>query len=456
MLVSVGTLLLRWRARGGARWLIPAGRPLLVVIAAFLFSGIGIAHAAGNTLPELIGAALAQYPSLRSQEERERGAQADIEAARWQFWPTPSVSVERASAAHGDLGYQGDASVTYLRVQQPLWTGGRLSGGLSRAEAKLLAARADLQDARQQLALRVIQAWSEAVVAGLKLRAYEASKSIHERLLALVRRRQQEGASAQADVALAASRLSALQADLDAARAQSDTARARLHLLTGRTVPADLGAGALPIRERALDSLLNAARGQSPQLEKTRAIERVAEAEVEVARASISPEVYLRVERQFGNYLQLHQPPQTRVFVGLSTALGAGLSSLSGVDSALAQQRAAQDDLQTQQLALDDQVQADYTLALTARTRRAALEETRGAAADVLASYERQFLAGHKQWQDLMNAAREQAQNEAQLADAVGAQQLANWRLAVMSRGLDVVLGETLPGYRASGMQVRQ
>lgn len=113
--------------------------------------------------------------------------------------------------------------------------GGRLVGNLSRAEARLAAAEGDLQDAKQQLALRVIQAWSEALVAQMKLQAYEGSLSMHVRLLELVRRRHAEGASAQADVALASSRLSTLQSEHDAAKAQRDTARERLRLLTEST-----------------------------------------------------------------------------------------------------------------------------------------------------------------------------------------------------------------------------
>lgn len=323
--------------------------------------------------------------------------------------------------------------------------GGRLVGNLSRAEARLAAAEGDLQDAKQQLALRVIQAWSEALVAQMKLQAYEGSLSMHVRLLELVRRRHAEGASAQADVALASSRLSTLQSEHDAAKAQRDTARERLRLLTGRPLVGELAAALMPARESELSALLSKARIQSPQLYKSRALARVAEAEIDIARAAVSPELYVRLERQYGNFLQAHQPPVNRAFIGISTALGAGLSSLSGIDVAVAQHRAALEDIQTQQLALDDQVQADHTLAQAALTRRAGLENARLAAADVLNSYERQFLAGRKQWQDLMNAAREQAQSDTQLADAIGAQQLANWRLAVLSRGVDELISPGAP-----------
>ena len=54
-------------------------------------------------------------------------------------------------------------------------------------------------------------------------------------------------------------------------------------------------------------------------------------------------------------------------------------------------------------------------------------------------SWERQFLADRKQWQDLMNSARDQAMTDTQLADAIGSQQLSAWRLAILTRGLPTV-----------------
>lgn len=416
----------------------------MLILAVALLS-TGLAHA--QDVPELIGAAFAHHPLLRSQQGRRDAAQAGTEAARWQFWPTPSIEAERTTAFGGNSVARSNDTVTTLRLQQPLWTGGRLTGNLSRAEARTRAADAEFQEAKQQLALRVSQAWSEVLVAQYKLQAYQNGRAIHQRLLALVHRRQAEGVSAEADVALAGSRLSTLQAELDAVTAQSDTALERLRSLTGRPLRTEtLAQGQLPklpVHAITLAALLDASRALSPQLAKARSQAQVAQAEVEIARAALSPEVYLRLERQFGSTTVSQQAPQSRIFVGVSSSFGSGLSSLSGVESALAQQRAALEEEQVQKLALQEQVQADHTLALAAQARRAGLEGARRATAEVSESYERQFLAGRKQWQDLMNAAREQTQSEVQLADAVGAQQLASWRLAVYSRGVDAVINGT-------------
>jgi adhesin transport system outer membrane protein len=85
-------------------------------------------------------------------------------------------------------------------------------------------------------------------------------------------------------------------------------------------------------------------------------------------------------------------------------------------------------------------VQLDFTLVQAAQGRLEGLGSATRASVEVLDSYERQFLAGRKQWLDLMNAAREQAQSESQLADALGALQLSGWRLALWTSGVDGLL----------------
>jgi adhesin transport system outer membrane protein len=416
----------------------------LLVMAALLLASNS---QAATTLPGLLAETLSTYPALRMQRGLGEAAQAGIEGARWQFYPTPSIAVEQASSSSRDISYGGDNHVTTLRLQQPLWTGGRLTGNLNKAEANALIAQADFENTRQQLAVRLILAWGEGVAAQAKLRSFEQSKQAHARLLDQVKRRSEEGASAQADIQLARARLDATDAEVVSAKVQRDTALAKLANMAGHPLPKDslpdsIDPAAIDreIHGVTLDSLLEMAWQGSPQRIKGEAQVQQADAEIAIAGASLWPEVYLRAERQDGNFSVAGLPPQNRIFIGLSTALGAGLSAQSSINAARARQRAAQDDLLTQQLALREQVQVDYTMAGAAAQRRASLQRSLAANAEVTASWERQFLAGRKQWQDLMNAAREQAQAEAQLADAVGAEIVTRWRLLIITRGIDAVL----------------
>jgi adhesin transport system outer membrane protein len=143
--------------------------------------------------------------------------------------------------------------------------------------------------------------------------------------------------------------------------------------------------------------------------------------------------VYVRAERQWGNPTIRNAAPDNRVFVGLSTQFGAGLSALSNIRGARAQHEAALAEVEAQQRSVNEQVMADYALASQSEARLVALDASLGAAADVASSYDRQFLAGRKSWLDVMNAARELAQTESQIADIRAAQVVATWRLAILT-----------------------
>ena len=90
---------------------------------------------AGQVLERLMALALASHPSAQSQRAQLQSAQSGLDSARWQFYPTPSIAVEQAHTASTDPSYRGDNRVATLRLQQPLYTGGRLSAGMDKAKA---------------------------------------------------------------------------------------------------------------------------------------------------------------------------------------------------------------------------------------------------------------------------------------------------------------------------------
>ena len=140
---------------------------------------LGTMPAQSQSLPQLLEAATTQHPSVRNQQAQQRAALKGVDAAKWQFFPTPSVSVEGVNASKDDPSYAGDAQVTYLRLQQPLWTGGRLTINQDKARVNLDLAQANTADTQLQLALRVVQAYADWTSADLKVKAYQSSVETH-------------------------------------------------------------------------------------------------------------------------------------------------------------------------------------------------------------------------------------------------------------------------------------
>lgn len=414
-----------------AHWL---GAVCLVVLSMPTFTLAADAYG----IAELTRATMEQHPSLRGATARVDAAQSGVDAAKWQFWPTPSLSVEGVQN-DSNQAQNGDKGVGVFRLQQPVWTGGRLTNGLKRAEAGVLVAQAETDAVRQSLALRLIEAWSESVVSIRKIDAQQVSLESHQRLLAMVERRLAEGASALSDAMLARSRIDAIQAEIQLLQTQRDSALDKLRLLSkldlnNRNLVMSHQASAEI--QRSLGELLDRSKALSPQVLKARHAVDLARADAGTAKASLMPEVVLRYEYQAGNFNDANLPNASKLFLTLNSSLGAGLSSFAGVNASLAQLDAAMQEVDVQEQALYEQVQLDHGLIRAAEARVKALTTAKKASDDVFESYERQFLAGRKQWLDLMNAAREQAQSVSQLADAMGALELSRLRLLLLVAGV--------------------
>jgi adhesin transport system outer membrane protein len=396
-----------------------------------------------QTLPKLINDALLSHPSIASQRAQTQAAEIGIETAKWQYFPTPSVNTERVNAATGDPFYGGAKNVTTVRLQQPLWTNGRLSAGKDKAQATLAYETADLNETSLQISLKVAQTYADLLASHWRLQSTEQSLATHQKLLTQVQRRVELGAQSDADLQLAQTRLDSVKADLSATRARLESYTVRLKQLIGQsihfdTLLADLSAPVtLPIsQERALEVAL----AIHPSIQKARAQSQIQEAIVEENRSALMPDVYVRAERQYGAFSMLTSNSfQDRVFLGLTTQLGAGLSVWSNVKAAQAKSLAAQEEVHAQTLSISEQVLTDYAQAERLAEQTQALASALTSQEHVMSSHDRQFLAGRKSWTEVLNAARELAQAQAQLTDVKANHIAVSWRLALFVKGLEVV-----------------
>ncbi len=419
-------------------------RPVVCFCLTACVFALTLSPAQASGMIGLLNMAFEGNPLLQSQTRLIGAAQADVKGAIWQFYPTPSVSVEQVNASNGDASYSNrDGRVITFRLQQPLWTAGRLTAGVSRAEASVAVAQAQFEESRQQVALRTIAAWGEWKAGEQKSLALQESVETHQRLVALIRRRVEGGLSAVADDVLAQGRLEQVQAEAAVAKAQQASALARLEQLTGRRLEGP-GLGALVVAPvepvLQLQESLEKAWINSPTAAKLQAQIRQQEMDVEVRKAQMMPEVYARAEHQQGSFSSVGPSSANRFFIGLSATPGAGLSAQSAVEGALARVQALQAELESSRRNLIEQVTLEHVSALTQVQRRKSLEAGLSLTRDMVNSWDRQFLAGRKTWVEVMNAARELSQAQTSLADVNVTYVMATWRLVVLSEGVPAVL----------------
>ncbi len=275
-------------------------------------------------LQQLVMLALADHPAIQAQQSQKEASEAGVESAKWQFYPTPVVSMQSHYGSPKDRSYHSNPAVDEIR---------------------------------QTIALQVVQSNSDWLATFLKTQDHDKNMLIYERLREMVRRRVEQGASSESDLVLIVSRIESLIADKATANAQMNALLGRLGQLMDRNITNNELSNSItesyPLNDD-LQVMLDQAKLINPSIQKAKALAMVQEAIIEERRSSMYPDLAAGVEEQIGN--------------------------ISYVNSgARAQYQAALDEVESQGRTLSTQIIADYTLASLSKTRLLALKQSKQA-----------------------------------------------------------------------------
>lgn len=395
----------------------------------------GVASAPHRTL---MAELLIRHPAVQAALSQKTSAEHDTEGAKSQFLPTASVGLEKSTQSTNALT---DGRTTFVRLQQPLWTGGRLTAQLDKARAQEELANLTVSEQRLNLATRWLQLWAEVQGAELKSQAFTESETQHLKYVRQVQNRAKEGHAPLSDVQLSLSRFAGVQAELEQAKAQRQQAISKLEQMYGGPIPGQ-ALQSIAMRQaprnsakssRNTDQWVTMAMDIHPSLQKSIVTVNVLRADAGLAKSRIYPEVYLRGEVIHRDVNKNSQ----QLYVGLTTNFGAGLSSLSSVASAQARVQAQEQDIEVKRRDIADQINADLQTVESQTQRLSYLVQAHDTAEQFMQSSERQFKEGRRTWQELMNTAREKAQVLALMADTQSTLWLAQERLALMAFGVE-------------------
>lgn len=381
-----------------------ARRAIGLVLASLALGAAGAASSAALTLDEGLRLAVSSHPTVAARRSEREAAGMRLEAAEWGRYP--ALSAQYATD-------QAGRRFTTARLEQPLWTGGVITGQIDGAQAGVRGADASLTESQQEIMLRVVTAFTELGRVHARQLAAQANVAEHERLAALIARRVSNEVSPASDGVLASARLAQARAELT----QLDALAARARSALSQAVSRDVHEIALPsprtLGYPSLTLTIEAAQAFSPALRRLSAEEEAAGAEVAVRRGATRPRVVARYDRTFGG----REVEGDQFFVAVEFQPGAGLSSLAAVREAEARRNAARLAREGALRDLLDSLNADWadmeSLGRQARDLRAQVEST----TSVFDSFVRQYAVGRKSWLDVLNAQREASQARYALAD---------------------------------------
>ena len=404
----------------------------LVLTALTLMAGIAQAQQPTWTFEQVLASALASHPAMLGKRSAQAAARAEQEGAEWQRYPAFSAeaSTQNRSANTDQLGGENAGLV---RLEQPLWSGGRITASIDAAGSRFDAAGAALDEAKLDLSLRVVAAYTEAL--RQKARQQHATSGVreHENLLRMIRRRVEQEVSSLTDQRLAESRLYQAANDLSLATQALNNALAQLAQLSGNPVAEVSVQGVSELGAPAdFAAALTQALGWSPVLRRLAHEEEAANADIASKRSAYMPQLALRMERSVG------QVQDSRAMLVLTAQPGAGLSAGSGVDAAIAKREAARMAREAAERDARERITLDWNEWVAARLRLENANQSRSISTEVFESYTRQYVIGRKTWLDVLNAVRETTQSELSAEDARAQMLAASLRLRAQGGTLNL------------------
>lgn len=387
-----------------------------------------------TTLDTLIERVLETHPKLGASRMQIKASKSGVDAAEWGYYPTPSL----------DLG-SGKNSSTLARLEQPLWAGGRIDATYDISVSKQRESEVALDENAYILIetlLKTVQNLTQA--RGRIVALTDGQKQLQE-FNSMLDRRIEAGVSSIADRELIKSRIAQISTDLTIAKTSEITSCSQLRLITAQpALSCELDAPSHPesLSNTTIEPMIQKMVQSHPSLLKTDSQIQTAEYEKTKEQSKLWPTVALRAEYQKGSVYTDLANESTTVYLSLQMTPGAGLSSLSSIEASEAKIQ----QLRFSKLGLEQELTEgmlrDYD------DHRSALDRVQGtnlsidASQKVLESYSRLFLAGKRQWLDLVNSSKEVTQNKITLADLLSSAYISSYRLKLKTGELIAPLGK--------------
>lgn len=387
------------------------------------------------TFAALLERVAAQYPTLLAARLEVDASTQDITSAERRAWPTLSATVESYSMGSRSSPSRG------IQAEHTLWDAGGTQARIEEARKAHRISQARLLLQQQDLFLQTSAAWQNALGARERLRVGLQTLERLQQFQQQMQRRVDADAAPRIDLELASARMLQTEVEVGAARSALALAVSRLEQLTGEadllermdTAPPLLpthGLGAfqqllaLTNWEQAVDSsaMVSKARDEVEQVRSR----------IAAKKAEGFPQLYVRAYQPVGA-IPGNEDTRLSSFVGLRYSPGAGFASFSETQALATRIASTEQSVEASRREAQQVLRSDREEFQQIRNRISTLEKSVEGSATVLESYRRQFQAGRKSWQDLLNAVRECAQSQYALVEAqtslLGAMQRLQIRL---------------------------
>jgi adhesin transport system outer membrane protein len=262
----------------------------------------------------------------------------------------------------------------------------------------------------------------------------------------MLERRMEAGVSSNSDQDLLKARIEQINSDMILAKNRFKVANLQLELLLDSKIDCDINFKNINIlHSNNIQDSIERLLGFHPSLKKSLTQIETAKYELDNTKASVMPNLSLRLENRKGDlYNEEYNKSndQSLVYFAFTATTKAGLSALSDTAAAKIKINELEYKKKSIEKELIDTLLSDYNNYEIAKSRITVVKRSVESAQSVLDSYTRLFLAGKKQWLDLVNASREVMQYKIELSKLDASKNSLSYKLALKNGQIDLLNGD--------------
>jgi len=350
---------------------------------------------------DIIKNTLGNHPSIMVSKEMLQSADKSIESAKWGYYPSPSI----------DYSYknQNENSITF-RVDQPIWTGGKLDAIYKKANSLKEEANSSLDENRYKIIENNLKTLKSYLQAKNRLKVLDENISDYKLLESMLNRMMNAGVLSQADKNLLDSKISILQTDILVTKSKLKVSKIQFEILTGKKIPCEIEFEYKSIFDENIniEKLVKSLSINHPSLNLIDSKIKKMIAELDETKSKIWPTLSLRAEHKDGAlYKSSDDINENIAYLAISISPGAGLSAKSNIEKSKIEVNKVKYERLSKEKELIDLLMSDYISFIKLKSGIKLLKNDISTAQQIYESNNRLFLSEKKSWLDVVNSLSE-------------------------------------------------
>ena len=373
------------------------------------------------------------HPSIEMSRESIKGAKFEVDSAEWGYYPSPSLEYSLKSLNQKQL---------VARLDQPIWTGGKLDSTYAKAKALQKEANHELDENRYKLVDNYTNVLKEYLKSKDKIKVLNHNKKQFYELSKMLDRFMKAGELSLTDKNLLNSRIASISSDLVITKSKHKVSNIQIEILSGKKINCNINFNhnkILPMQVD-VDRLVTSLQAFHPTLKIMDAKILSSIAEMENAKSNMWPTLVLRGEHVRGTVYDESEPEnETLVYLSLKVSIGAGLSGLTKIDKARISISRTKFEKNAKLKELLDKLMSDYTNYITAVSHLQMIQDDIQVAQLIFESNERLFLSQKKSWLDLVNSLSELSKQKIKYAELQVEKKILEYKIALTTGKVNLV-----------------